>query len=282
MKKKYEEIILSKTLYIVSTPIGNLEDISYRAVKILKNVNIIAVENIKHTSILLKNYNIKNKIIKISKEKKIFKKLKTGNSVAIVSNAGTPLINDPGYSLVKYCKKNNIKIIPIPGACAAISALISSGIKTNKFCYEGFLPKSKSKKNKTLKKLKYETRTIILYESPKRIIKTLEDITKKIGKKRQLVIAREITKKWESIIGSSSENMLKLIKKNKLYQKGEIVIVIEGNRNKKNKKLTTQIIESISVLKDFVGNKKAIKIISKIFKIQKKILYKYNIKNEKK
>jgi len=146
---------LNKTglLYIVPTPIGNLSDITYRAVETLKNVNLIAAENIHHTNILLQHYNVKNILISLNKnnEKKqsdyVINELKKGKKIALVSDAGTPVINDPGYFLVKKCCFLNIKIIPLPGPCAAITALSASGISTNRFCYEGFLPSKK--KNKT-------------------------------------------------------------------------------------------------------------------------------------
>lgn len=136
-------------LYIVPTPIGNLSDITYRAIEILKKVNLIAVENIRHTNILLEHFNIKNVLTTLNKNNELIKsnyliqKLKEGKNVALVSNAGTPLINDPGYYLIKKCHFLNIKIIPLPGPCAAITALIASGISSNRFCYEGFLPSKK-------------------------------------------------------------------------------------------------------------------------------------------
>ncbi|WP_343189507.1 16S rRNA (cytidine(1402)-2'-O)-methyltransferase [Buchnera aphidicola] len=272
------------TLYIIPTPIGNLNDITKRAIKIFKKVDIITTENIQHTNILLKKLKIKKKMFNMQifnekkQSKKIIKKLKQKKNIAIVSNAGTPLINDPGYYLIKLCYLNKIKIIPLPGPCAAITALIASGMSSNKFCYEGFLPKKKKKRIKIIKKIKKETRTTILYESPKRIIKCIKDIKKIMGNKKKITLAKELTKKWEKIKKNTTKNILKWLKKNKKNRKGEITIIIKGYKKKKKKKINKKIFKLFNILKKYLKFNKLIKIISKIYKIKKNKLYKKILK----
>lgn len=276
-------------LYIIPTPIGNLSDITYRAVETLKNVNLIAAENIYHTNILLQHYNVKNILISLNKnnEKKqshyVIKKLKEGKKIGLVSDAGTPVINDPGYFLVKQCRSLNIKIIPLPGPCAAITALSASGISTNRFCYEGFLPSKKKVRCDLLKSLKKETRTIIFYESKHRILQSIKDIIEKIDENRYLVIAREITKKWEYIYGAKANKMLFWLKEDKNHcNKGEIVIIIDGFKELKNKDVSEKAISTLKILRNVLSLKQSVLITSKIHEIKKNNLYQYAIKKEDK
>ncbi len=221
------------TLYLVATPIGNLEDISYRAIKVLSSVDLIAAEDTRKTKILLDHYNINKPMLSyFSYNEKIrapllIEKLKSGESIALVSDAGTPGISDPAFHVVQQALEYNIPIIPIPGPTAFISALIVSGLPTNRFVFEGFLPQKKGRKTK-LEFLKSEPRTIILYESPHRILKTLNDIYTYIGN-RKIVIARELTKKFEEIVRGTVQ--LVLFELNKKQPRGEYVIIIEGAEN---------------------------------------------------
>lgn len=271
-------------LYIVSTPIGNLKDITIRALETLKKVDLIVVENKKKSILLLKKFRIKSKITSLNnynEEKKtnqIINKLKKKKEIALISDAGTPLINEPGYKLVYFCHKNKIKITPIPGPCAAIAALSVSGIPTNKFCFQGFIPKKKKDKQKIIKKLINQKKTTIFYESPKRIKKTLKEIVNILGPKRYITLAKEITKKWESIIKLKSLNLFDLIKNNKNYSKGEIVLIVSGCKKKNKKKISEEIIKTIKLLKKYIPFNKSIKIASKIYKIKKNFLYQYAIK----
>ncbi|AAM67653.1 16S rRNA (cytidine(1402)-2'-O)-methyltransferase [Buchnera aphidicola] len=282
---------LNKTglLYIVPTPIGNLSDITYRAVETLKNVNLIAAENIHHTNILLQHYNVKNILISLNKnnEKKqsdyVINELKKGKKIALVSDAGTPVINDPGYFLVKKCCFLNIKIIPLPGPCAAITALSASGISTNRFCYEGFLPSKKKIRRDLLKSLKKEIRTIIFYESKHRILESIKDIIETIDENRYLVIAREITKKWEYIYGAKANIILSWLKEDQSrYKKGEIVIIIDGFKELKNKDISAKAINTLTILRNFLSLKQSVFITSKIHKIKKNDLYQHAIKEKDK
>lgn len=273
-------------LYIVPTPIGNLSDITHRALETLKHVDVIAVENIRHTNILLKHFNIKNHLISLNKdnEKKqsdyLIQELKQGKKIALVSNAGTPIINDPGSILIKKCHYLNIKVIPLPGPCAAITALSASGIINNRFCYEGFLPSKKKSRCDLLYSLREETRTIIFYESKYRILKSMQDIIEQIDENRHVVIAREITKKWESIYGTKATLMLQWLKKYEHRYKGEIVIIIDGFKKLKTKNIPEKILETFLILRKFFSLKTSVSITSQIHDINKNNLYQYVIKKE--
>lgn len=217
-------------LYIVATPIGNLEDITLRAIKTLEQVDIIAAEDTRHTLKLLNHLNITKPMISYHrhneeiKTDELINKLLEGKNVALVSDAGTPVISDPGEEIVKKCLENKIKVIPIPGACAAITALIASGIDAKEFTFLGFLPLNKKNRKEKLGQIKIGENTIILYEAPHKLIQTLEELSA-ITEKRKIVLAKELTKIHEDYITGTAEEL-----KNKMQQpKGEYVIVIEKN-----------------------------------------------------
>ena len=222
-------------LYLVATPIGNLEDITLRAINVLKNVDLIAAEDTRHTLKLLNHLEISKPMISChrhnenEKSNKIIEKLKDGKNIAIVSDAGTPGISDPGEEVVKEAIKENIQIIPIPGACAAINALIVSGIDTKEFYFLGFLPLNKKLRKEKLNEIKNINKTIILYEAPHKILNTISDL-ENILENRQVVFAREITKIHEEFIRGT----IKEIKEKIENPKGEFVIIIEGNKNVEN------------------------------------------------
>jgi 16S rRNA (cytidine1402-2'-O)-methyltransferase len=218
------------TLYLVSTPIGNLKDMSFRAVEILSSVDLIAAEDTRHAGILLKHYKIKTpttSFYDFNKEKKtpvLIEKIKLGKSIALISDAGTPGISDPAFYIVREAIKENISIEAIPGATAFVPALIVSGLPTDRFVFEGFLPVKKGRQTR-LKELAEENRTIILYESPKKILKTLSHIREYLGNRR-ISISRELTKKFEETYRGSLDDVNE--SSNKLKTKGEFVVVIEG------------------------------------------------------
>lgn len=220
----------SGTLYLVSTPIGNLEDITYRAVKVLLSVDLVAAEDTRKTKILLDHYHIDKPLLSYYsyneklRAPQLVEKLLAGNSIALVSDAGTPGISDPAYHVVQQALQHGIPIIPIPGPTAFISALIASGLPTDRFVFEGFLPQKKGRATK-LEVLKSETRTIILYESPHRILKTINDLLSKFGN-RHIVVARELTKKFEEIVRGPIDSVL--IELNKKPPRGEYVVIVEG------------------------------------------------------
>jgi 16S rRNA (cytidine1402-2'-O)-methyltransferase len=224
------------TLYLVSTPIGNLEDITLRALRILKEVNLIAAEDTRHTGFLLKHFNIANRLTSyhdFNKEKKapeLLERLKAGQSLAVVSDAGTPGISDPSYLLVKLAIPENIPIVPIPGATAFVSALIVSGFPTDKFVFEGFLPSKSQKRKKRLLELSPEKRTLIFYESPYRLKETLQAMLEILGE-RKIAIARELTKKFEEIKRGNLSSIIEELKEKKI--KGEIVLLVQGKTDEK-------------------------------------------------
>ena len=220
------------TLYIVATPIGNLEDITIRAIRILKEVDLIAAEDTRQTLKLLNHYEISKPLISYHRHNEeiksdiLIEKLENGEDIALVSDAGTPGICDPGEEIIKKAITHNINIIPIPGACAMINALIASGIDTKEFSFLGFLPINKKNREEKLKEIEKSKKTMILYEAPHKMKKTLEDLHK-ILKDRKIVLARELTKIHEEFIREDIEKILEKIDK----LKGEMILIIEGNQN---------------------------------------------------
>ena len=221
-------------LYLVATPIGNLEDMTLRAIRILKEVDLIAAEDTRNTLKLLNYFEIKKPLVSYHrhnediKKDNIIQKLKEGKNIAIVSDAGTPGISDPGEVVVKEAIRENIEVVPIPGACAAINALICSGLDTKEFSFFGFLPLNKKLRNEKLEEIKNETKTIIIYEAPHKLENTLKDL-KEILNQRKVVIARELTKIHEEFIRGNIDEIID--RANAL--KGEIIILIEGAQNAK-------------------------------------------------
>lgn len=216
-------------LYVVATPIGNLEDITLRAIETLKSVDLIAAEDTRHTKILLDRYDIHTPMTsyfeynKIQKSDYILKVLKEGKSAALVSDAGTPGISDPGYTIIKLCIDNNIAVVPIPGPSGLIAALTASGKPTSQFTFVGFLSPKPIKRKNQLKKLFDEGRTVVIYESPHRIEKLLADILEVYGD-TQLVVAREVTKKFEEIRREKVGSTIEHFKAQK--PKGEFIVII--------------------------------------------------------
>ncbi|MCV2525063.1 MAG: 16S rRNA (cytidine(1402)-2'-O)-methyltransferase [Candidatus Lightella neohaematopini] len=275
-------------LYIVPTPIGNLLDITNRAIYTLNNVDYIITENIKRTCFLLNHFSIKKRHLYLLNQYNEYKQinylltvLKKNKTMALVSNAGTPLISDPGYKLVYECKKLNINVIPLPGPCAAITALSASGLPTNKFCYEGFLSSKRKKRIKQLKLLLYEPRTIIVYESTHRIIELLEDIIQVFNDNRYIVLAKELTKIWENIYGAPVNKLIHYIKNNNLNIKGEITLIIQGYSGPKNINYK-KALEIFIKLKKLLPLNISLSIVKSIFKIKRNTLYKNFINLNKK
>jgi 16S rRNA (cytidine1402-2'-O)-methyltransferase len=266
------------TLYLVSIPIGNKLDISSRARNVLSSVDIILCEDTKKSGIFLKDLGIKNKLLSyhdhsnISKVNYFLKLIKEGASLAIISDAGTPLISDPGYELVAKAIDEKIKVTSIPGPSAVISALISSGLSTSSFVFEGYAPKKKSQLEMFLKNLEYEMKTIILFESPKRIERLVQMIVKILGPKRKISLAKELTKKFERVITDEAIEIHELIKKDETLKKGEMVVVIEGSKEKQlilveHEKVLFEEIQKLN------GTKAASKIVSKISSKTSKEIY---------
>lgn len=273
---------MSGKLYLVATPIGNLEDITIRALNVLKEVDLIAAEDTRHTLGLLNHFEISKPLISYYKQNEkikseiIIEKLHSGKNIAIVSDAGTPGISDPGEEIVKCAIENNIEIIPIPGACALINALIASGFPTKEFCFIGFLSTIKKEKREKLTELKNETKTIILYEAPHRLSDTLKDILEELGD-RNIVIARELTKIHEEFIRGTINQVLE----KGINNKGEFVILIEGSNVSKKEleilNLNEKTLEEHYKFYEEKGldKKEIIKQIAKDRKVNKNEIYQY-------
>ncbi len=234
-------------LYMVGTPIGNLNDISHRALLILKNVSLIICEDTRQTRKIMQKFDFTNKLMSFNKYNshnkisQIINALKAGKSIALVSDAGMPGICDPGEELAREAKLNSIDVICIPGPCAAITALISSGFSSSKFVFEGFFPKKKNERKKLLIKMINDEKTTILYESPLRIKKLLQELKEYLGGERKIQISREITKKHEEHIGPDINAAINYFESND--PKGEITIVVEGTSQKQNEEIDIVVIK---------------------------------------
>ncbi len=219
-------------LYIVSTPIGNLEDITLRALKTLKEIDLIAAEDTRRTKKLLNHYQIKTPLTSyfehssFRKAQSLISQLKEGKDIALVSEAGTPSISDPGYKLTKLAIENNIKVIPIPGATALITALSASGLPTDSFIFEGFIPRKSGKRRNFFLSLRDQPKTLIFYESPRRLLSTLKDLLEVLGD-RKIVVTRELTKIFEEVIRGKISEAIELFEDKTI--KGEITVLVSGN-----------------------------------------------------
>jgi len=263
-------------LYIVSTPIGNLEDITLRALRILKEVDIIAAEDTRRTQKLLSYYGISKPLISYwgAKEKvkstQVLERLHSGQSVALVSDAGTPGISDPGTVLIKKAIEEGINVISIPGPSALIAALSVSGLSTHGFTFMGFLPHNKSQRRKVLTDLVLETGTLIFYEAPHRILETLSDIEKVFGYRKAAVI-KEMSKFYEETFRGNLSEIAQKLKKSTIA--GEYVIVVEGRAEEKRCVTDDVILEVRSLMKKGFGRKEAVKKIAESYGLSKKELY---------
>lgn len=271
-------------LYICGTPIGNLEDITLRALRILKEVNLIAAEDTRHTLKLLNHYQINTKITsyyeynKFKKAPYLVEILKNGQDIALVSDAGMPGISDPGYVLINLALKNNIKIIPVPGVSALITALVVSGLPVDKFVFEGFLPRKIKERKRCFKGIENEERTIIFYETPHRLKRALKDMLEIWGD-RKVVIARELTKMYEEIIRGKLSQVLTEISTKEI--KGEITLIVQGGIKKKEND-SIDFLKDECIMQEYLkklknqgySNKDIIKIAQEKINIPKNLIYK--------
>lgn len=280
MKNKKSDIADAGTLFIVSTPIGNLEDITLRALKILGNADIIAAESVKHTKGLLKHYEIRTRLTSYnqhnhkSKAPELLKRLKSGMDIALVTNAGTPALSDPGALLIKMTVDEGLKVSPVPGASAALAALAACGLRVDKFLFMGFLSSKPGKRKKELKELEKDTRTIIFYEAPHRIKSFLVLLSEIFGN-RYIVVCRELTKAFEEIIRGNVGDIINRLNDRDL--KGEFTIVVQGNEPVKGvNELTPDIIDLITEMldKDDMGVKDIATQISEKYDRSYRSIYK--------
>jgi len=224
----------SGKLYVVATPIGNLGDMTFRAVEILKQVDLIAAEDTRHVKMLLQHYGITNKLVSLHQHNEdkassvLLEKLRAGQSIALVSDAGTPLLSDPGMPLVKMVKDAGFDVVPIPGACALVAALSAAGLPVTQFSFEGFLPRTSSARKTFFHERALSTKTWVFYESCHRILAALQDMAEMLPLDRQIVIARELTKLHETIVKTSLGKALELVGQNDNMRKGEFVVIVDG------------------------------------------------------
>lgn len=271
---------MTGTLFIVATPIGNMADISARAVEVLKAVDLIAAEDTRHSGHLLGHYQITTPLVAYhdhgseAQGERIFAALDEGKNVALISDAGTPLVSDPGYRLVRSARLNAYRVVPLPGACAAITALSAAGLPSDRFCFEGFLPSKQSQRRKSLELLASETRTLIFYEAPHRIVATVEDLIAIFGAQREVTLARELSKTYETLLSGNLDELLAQIKADLNQQKGEMVLVVRGfdgpvqsDQEREEERVLTLLLDELPV-------KQAASLAAKICGGQRNILYK--------
>ncbi len=270
-------------LFLCATPIGNLEDITYRVVRILNEVDLIAAEDTRNSIKLLNHFNIKTPMTsyhefnKYDKAKVLVEAILDGKNIAVITDAGTPGISDPGEELVRQCYEAGIKVTSLPGAAACITALTMSGQKTRRFVFEAFLPKDKKEKQMVLKSLENEVRTIIIYEAPHRLTKTLKDLEKTLGD-RPLTICRELTKKYEDAVQTTIARAIEFYEEN--TPKGEFVLVVAGKEISEIKEEEMQKWESMSIeehmelyMNKGVPKKEAMKMVAKDRGVSKRDIY---------
>ncbi len=269
---------MSGQINIVSTPIGNLKDITLRAIDTLKSVDLILAEDTRIAKKLLNHFSISNRLESFNeknedlKNENLIKNLKEGKNIAIISDAGTPLISDPGYKLIRSARKEHINITPIPGCSAVIAGLSASGISCDKFTFLGFLPRAKIKRRRDLRKLIHREETLIFFESVHRIESTIKDMREFFGIDRKAVLCKEITKIYESFIGDNFTEILDHIKENQDKVKGEFTILVEGN---KESTIDFQKIDNLlDILQSEISSKNAIKICSIVTGYKKSLIYK--------
>ncbi|MDV2454200.1 16S rRNA (cytidine(1402)-2'-O)-methyltransferase [Acinetobacter towneri] len=269
---------MSAQLFVVATPIGHLDDMSYRAIDVLKSVSLIAAEDTRTSAQLMKHFNISTPLTACHEHNEsnkidiLVQKLLNGEDMALISDAGTPLISDPGFKLVRAAQANGIRVIPVPGACAAIAALSAVGLPSDRFSFQGFLASKQSQRLQQLEKLKDETQTLIFYEAPHRILDSVKDMAAVFGADRPVGFAREITKTFETIKKMTLGELAEFIAADHHQQKGEIVLVVGGASEEKDMEqekldqLLQRLLQDLSV-------KAASQLAADLTGIKKKIAY---------
>ena len=275
---------MSGSLYIIATPIGNLSDITLRAIETLKNVDLVLAEDTRHSKKLFDHYEIKSPLTAFhehnenEKASGIISEINSGKSIALISDAGTPLISDPGYQLVSEAKKIGINVIPIPGPNAAIAALSSSGIASSSFSFFGFLPAKQASRLKLLKTKRSLDETIIFYESPKRILATIKDMMDVFGETRRVCLAKELTKSFETILNDNLIALIDYLESDPSHQKGEFVLIVSPDDKIDFDEAKSELEKILPILCDEMGASKASKLASKITGLDKKYCYQKAIK----
>lgn len=267
------------TLYIVSTPIGNLGDISARALEVLKSVQLIAAEDTRHSGRLLQHFAIDTPMWAVHDHNEraqaaaIVQRLLQGENIALISDAGTPLISDPGYHLVRAVREAGVAVVPIPGACALVAALSASGLATDRFIFEGFLPAKQQARRERLEAVLEEPRTLVFYESPHRLLESLRAMLSVFGPGRYLVLARELTKRFETIRGAPLGELLAWVEADPDQQRGEFVLLVEGAAVADASLLDAESRRVLEVLLEELPLKQAAALAARITGVRKKVLY---------
>ena len=270
---------LKTSLYIVATPIGNLGDISQRAISTLQSVDLIAAEDTRHSSKLLQHLAIETPCVAFHEHNErdktawLIKRLLEGESIALISDAGTPLLSDPGYHLVKAAHEHGIPVVPIPGASALLAALVGAGLPTDRFIFEGFLPSKKVARTKYLSRLEKETATLVFYEAPHRILDCLQDMLEVFGPEREAVLARELSKTFETIRRASLADLVEWVASDSNQQRGEIVLVVAGHKPLTGEGLDPDAERILAVLLKHLPVKQAAGIAAEITGEKKNRLY---------
>jgi len=247
---------------------------------VLSSVDLVAAEDTRHTGLLLQHFAINARLFALhdhneqQKAELLLAKLQEGQSIALVSDAGTPLINDPGYHLVRRCREAGIRIVPLPGACAAIAALSAAGLPSDRFCYEGFLPAKTKGRCDALRAVVEEPRTLIFYESTHRLLDSLQDMVTELGADRYVVLARELTKTWESIYGAPVGELLAWVKEDENRRKGEMVLIVEGHKADEEA-LPADALRTLALLQKELPLKKAAALTAEIHGVKKNALYRF-------
>jgi len=268
-------------LYIVATPIGNLEDLTARAIRTLAEVDLIAAEDTRHSRKLLDHFDIKTRVLSFHNHNEeqvatsLIDRIIAGSHIALISDAGTPLLSDPGYPLVKMAQESSIRVIPIPGVSALTTALSVAGLPSDRFLFEGFLPASSSGRKTRLREVEQETRTIIYFEAPHRILMTLKDMANIFGGERLVTIARELTKLFEQIKKATLTELVEQVEAGEIAQKGEFVVLIKGVKQVSSSYETEQLLK---LLLEELAPKKAVHIAHQLTGAKKKDLYPLTIK----
>ncbi|MCS6231914.1 16S rRNA (cytidine(1402)-2'-O)-methyltransferase [Shewanella baltica] len=276
----------SVALYIVPTPIGNLGDMSSRAIEVLNQVSLIACEDTRHSGKLLSHFGITTKTTALhdhnerARAQWIVDQLAAGQSIALISDAGTPLISDPGYHLVSHVRQSGFNVIPLPGPCAAITALSASGLPSDRFSFEGFLPSKEKARADKLLALKEDPRTLIFYESPHRIEHSLTTMVEVLGGDRHVVMAREVTKTFETFLSGPVSEVLAKVSTDPNQQKGEIVLMVHGYHLSDDEAIPTVAINTLKLLCEELPLKKAAAIAAQIHGLKKNALYKYGLESD--
>ncbi|BCU14325.1 16S rRNA (cytidine(1402)-2'-O)-methyltransferase [Microcystis aeruginosa] len=268
-------------LYVVGTPIGNLDDLTFRSLATLQKVTLIAAEDTRHTGKLLQHFDILTPQIsyhehnRLSRLDELLNILSQGQDIALVTDAGMPGISDPGYELIKACIEAKIEVVPIPGVTAVITALAVSGLPTERFCFEGFLPGKEKLRQEQLESLKTETRTMVFYEAPHKLIKTLEDLRATFGSTRKIVLGRELTKLYEEIWRGTIAEAINLYQENKT-PKGEFTIVVMGNNQADNIQLSDEELkrELKQIIEGGVNRSQASRQLAQVTNLSRSRLYK--------